>query len=137
MQAKIPIVPETLLYRRHGQGKYWIRAEGLPSPAAFKLRVEKNERALSVDIAELTTPRETALEPVSGKEWAASELLAKIPLAQELDCEHTPNSKNPAHASIFHPKVINGEESPEYFNDNYSSWLAFASRIVYPEYLKK
>ena len=51
MQAKIPIVPETLLYRRHGKQRKWLRFDGGVSPAAFKLRVETNETDLSVDIA--------------------------------------------------------------------------------------
>jgi hypothetical protein len=132
----IPIVSETLLYRRH-EVKHWTRFDGRTSPAAFKLRVKKNEKYLSVDIAELSTPQKTATEPISGDVRAASELLAKVPLDLGLSCEHTPSRHNPAHASIFHPQIMKGELTPEYFNENYSSWLAFSSKIVFPEYLKK
>lgn len=98
------ITSEDLLFRRFpisDEPKYavfWkLNAEGqkIPSSAAFKTK--PNEDGLSVDIAALTTPEQTA---GNKNEFGVAELSASTPIELGYNCIHNRKEGNDAHALI-------------------------------------
>lgn len=131
------IVPETLLYRRINQKS--IRKDGRLSSSALKgsfaLRKNSNEWYLSVDIAELTTPEQTATVYSTGEKRAAAAFTGQVLLNLSLKCEHMPIDNNFAHAGIYDEDIKQGRRPIDDFKELYAAPLAEACHIVYPEAL--
>ena len=94
--APQPISDEDELYRRLVSQA--IRPDGTVSSYAFMLRREPDP-SISVDLARLTTPSETATR--TGRLGAGvGVFLARVPRALGLHVRHDPQLDNPAHSLI-------------------------------------
>ncbi len=99
-----PITNVDLLYRRFpildqpNYSIFWKLENGkkIPSSAAFKTK--SNELGLSVNIAALTTPKETV---GNAQQFGVAEISASVPINLGYTCIHDPQPNNDAHALIF------------------------------------
>lgn len=97
------ITHEDNLYRRvpNNNSDYWKELNGIkmPSSFAFKTRIKggKMEDGLSVNIAALTTPKES-VEKYPNE--SVAEIPASVPINAGYNCIHKPSKLNYAHAII-------------------------------------
>jgi hypothetical protein len=101
--ANYEITNSDFLYRRFSildepnYAVFWKLENGrkIPSSAAFKTK--PNEDGLSVNIAALTTPKETVGDSQS---FSVAEISASTPLDLGFECIHDIKPENNAHALI-------------------------------------
>jgi len=86
------------LYRRIPLKPYfWKEINGKKIPSSFAFKTKPDEDGLSVNIAALTTIKETILDR---KKFGVAEFSAKVPLELDYDCIYDPQPDNKAHALI-------------------------------------
>jgi hypothetical protein len=81
------------LYRRIPE--YWLRPNGTPSSAAFQNTTGTDD--MSVDLARLTTPEETAAVM---EDCGVASFYAILARRNEQEVHHTPTVENYAHSSV-------------------------------------
>jgi len=92
------------LYRRFpilDEPKYalfWKLDNGKKIPSSATFKTKPNEDGLSVNIAALTSPKETV---GNAKEFGVAEISASIPINLGYQCKHDPKHDNNSHALII------------------------------------
>lgn len=101
--TKYSITSSDCLYRRFSiidEPKYevfWKLENGIKVPSSAAFKTKPNEDGLSVDIAALTTPELSALDP---ERFGVAEFSASVPIELGYECKNKPSHKNKAHAII-------------------------------------
>jgi len=88
-----------ILYRRipKNDPNFWKELNGVKILSSAGFKTKSYEDGLSVDIAELTTPKKSlALYP----NFVLAKIPASIPIDEGYECEHKPSNKNKSHAII-------------------------------------
>ena len=99
--AKLYIItPDDFLYRRFpiNNPNFWKMENDRKVPTSAAFKTKPGENGLSVDIAKLTTPEKSVLDP--GR-FNVAEILAATPINLNFPCVHDPKSDNEAHALIL------------------------------------
>jgi len=98
------ITEKDFLYRRFpisdepNYAIFWKLNNGIKVPSSAAFKTKTNEDGLSVNIAALTTPKETVGD---NNKFGVAEISASTPIGLGCTCKHDPKPDNESHALIL------------------------------------